>query len=258
MAAKLKILIEGCSNADSVAETGTEKTQPTVTLVKDDGIVMVVDPGTLESQQVLVDALKKENVSVEDVNTVCITHSHLDHYRNIGMFPNAKTLEFFGLWNKNTVDEWQEKFSTNIQIARTPGHDYTDITLFVTTNEGLVAICGDVFWKEDYPHDPEDDAFASDPAELARSRQMILKMADWVIPGHGPMFRVKKGMAADPVLRKKAEQKTDTFCKKCQKPLVITDKCLCRPWLCFKCCECDLDCETCSCAHRARTIKTEF
>ena len=147
MPAEVKILIKGFTNADAVAVTGEEKTQPTITLVRDGKLVMVVDPGILESQQILVDALQKEDLTVEDVNIVCITHSHIDHYRNIGMFPKAKVLEYFGLWAKDGVEDWSKNFSTNIQVLRTPGHDYTGITLFVTTDEGIVAICGDVFWK---------------------------------------------------------------------------------------------------------------
>ena len=67
------------------------------------------------------------------------------------MFSRAKTLEYFGLWKKESVEDWPEQFSPHIQILKTPGHDYTGITLFVTTVEGVVAICGDVFWKENYP-----------------------------------------------------------------------------------------------------------
>ena len=94
MAAEVKILVEGRTNYDSVAEIGQESTSPTISLVKDGKIIMVVDPGVLESQQILVDALAKENLAVVDVNLIFITHSHIDHYRNIGMFPNAKVLEF--------------------------------------------------------------------------------------------------------------------------------------------------------------------
>src|SRR3990167_6569736 len=122
MPAEVKILVEGYTNADSVAETGSEKTCSTVTLIKDNGFVIVVDPGVLENQQVLVDALKKEGLTVKSVNIVCITHSHIDHYRNIGMFPEAKTLEYYGLWDKNTAQDWPEQFSEDIKIIKTPGH----------------------------------------------------------------------------------------------------------------------------------------
>ena len=163
--AEVKVLIEGYTTADT-EEDGDEKTCPTITLVKDKDIVMVVDPGVLETQQMLVDALKKEELTVDDVNIVCLTHSHIDHYRNIGMFPNAKTLEFYGLWDKNTVDDWDEQFTDDIKIIKTPGHDSTGITLLVKTTNGTVAICGDVFWKKDYP---ENDAYADEPEKLKES-----------------------------------------------------------------------------------------
>jgi len=187
--AEVKVLIKGYTTADSKASSGEEKTSPTIALVRDKGIIMVVDPGCLESQQALIDALKKEGLSIKDVNVVCITHSHIDHYMNIGMFPEAKALEFFGLWHKNTVDDWKEQFTEDIKIIKTPGHDKTSITLLVKTAKGIVAICGDVFWKE---NSPAEDPYANNPKKLKETRNKILKLADWIVPGHGDMYKVKK------------------------------------------------------------------
>lgn len=258
MSAEVKILVEGHTNADSASEAGEENTQPTITLVRDGDIIMVVDPGVLPSQQVLVDALKKENLTVEDVNYVCVTHSHFDHYRNVGMFPNAKTLEYWGIWDKNTTGDWDENFTSNIQVFHTPGHDYTSITLFVTTGPeseypGVVAICGDNFWKENYPADPHNDAFASNPEKLEESREVILKMSDWIIPGHGPIYKNNK--TSDSVEESSAPNKNDepkitVICKKCGRQMQQKDKCQCRPWLCFNCCDCGLDCDNCGCNHK--------
>lgn len=254
MSAEVKILIEGCTNADSVAETGEEKIRPTITLVKDDDIVMVVDPGILEDQQILIDALAKEHLSINDVNVVCITHSHIDHYRNIGMFPKAKTLEFYGLWDKDTVKDWREQFSSNIQILRTPGHDRTGITIFVTTDSGAVAICGDVFWKENYPEDPHDDKYASDIKQLEESRTSILKMADWIIPGHAGMYKNERAEEASLAeLRKMTKDKEVKFsnCRKCKRPIIRQqDACICQSWLCYRCCECDMECDLCGCHNK--------
>jgi glyoxylase-like metal-dependent hydrolase (beta-lactamase superfamily II) len=262
MPAEVKILVEGCTNFGSIAEADEEKTQPTITLVQDGNLVMVVDPGILESQQVLVDALKKENLTVKDVNVICITHSHFDHFRNVGMFPKAKTLEYGGLWHKNTVEPWLENFTPNIKVLHTPGHDYTCITLFVTTGSesqhpGVVAICGDVFWKKNYPENPQDDAFASNVERLKESREMILKMADWIIPGHGQIYKNDKN--AVPVKKEDKKEKAKDAnlvlitCKRCGKQMMQKDKCQCRPWLCFECCECGLDCDNCSCSHKNRS-----
>ena len=54
---EVKILVEGYTNADN-GESSVEKTCPTITLIKDTNINMIVDPGVLESQQILIDKLK--------------------------------------------------------------------------------------------------------------------------------------------------------------------------------------------------------
>jgi glyoxylase-like metal-dependent hydrolase (beta-lactamase superfamily II) len=184
---EVKILVQGYTTADSAAPSG-EKTCATITLVRDKNIVMVCDPGVLDSQQILIDALKKEGLAVNDVNYVFITHSHIDHYRNIGMFPNAKTLEYWGIWDGGGVEDWKEDFTEDIKIIKTPGHNYDGLTLLVKTKEGIVAICGDVFWKENYP---EDDPYASAPKKLQESRQRVLELARWIIPGHAGKYKVK-------------------------------------------------------------------
>lgn len=255
MAAEVKILIEGYTNADSGTKTGEERTCPTITLVRDGELIIVVDPGVLKDQQILVDALKNEGLGINDVNTVCTTHSHIDHYRNIGMFPNAQVLDYFGLWNKDTVEDWQEEFSDNIQVLKTPGHDYTGISLIVRTDEGVIAICGDVFWKENYPEYPEDDPYASDHQELKESRRLVLGMADLIVPGHGPMYKTLRNFplnaGKDAKKATSKESKNDLkLCSKCNQPMTNHDKCNCRPWLCYKCCECGIDCDNCSCSHK--------
>ncbi len=257
MSAEVKVLVKGFTNADSVAETGEERTCPTITLIRDGDLIIVVDPGILESQHILIDALRKEGLSVDDVNMVAITHSHIDHYRNIGMFPNAKVLECFGVWDKNTVQDWQEQFTLNIQILRTPGHDDTGITLLVTTRPdsgypGIVAIVGDIFWKENYPKNPIDDKYALNPEKLEQSREMVLEMADWIIPGHGDIYKINKRQiyeGREDVGVVKTEVAT-TICKKCHRQMKPHDRCLCRPWLCHHCCECGLDCDLCGCSHK--------
>ncbi len=186
--AEVKVLIEGYTNADVAEAGGEEKTCATITLIKDKNLIMVVDPGVLDDQNLLVDALKKEGLAVSDVTVVCVTHSHVDHYRNVGMFPGADTLEFYGLWRGGAVEDWKEQFTDDIKIIKTPGHDRTGITLFVKTSQGTVAVCGDVFWKNG---SPVDDPYANDAEQLKESRKMVLANADWIIPGHAGIYKVK-------------------------------------------------------------------
>jgi len=181
----VKILIQGFTSGNS----GEGETCPTITLVRDKNIVMVVDPGVLESQQALVGALQKEGLKLADVNYVFITHSHLDHYRNIGMFEQAKTIEYFGIWNKGFCEDRPDQLTDDIEIIKTPGHNYDALSLLVKTDIGLIAIVGDVFWSQ---RGPRNDPYASNSKKLEESRQKVLDLADYIIPGHGPMFEVKK------------------------------------------------------------------
>lgn len=137
--AEVKVLIPGYFTGDSP----DARTCSTISLIKDGQIIMVVDPGTSKNQEVIIEALKKECLMINDINWVFLTHSHIDHYRNIGMFPNVKTLEYWGIWegDKEAID-WKEQFTDDIKIIKTPGHDKTSITLLVKTDKGVVALLG--------------------------------------------------------------------------------------------------------------------
>jgi len=181
--AEVKILVEGFTSADC---EGEEKTCPTITLVRDENIIMVCDPGTLKSQQILIDALYREGLKVEDVNYVFLTHPHIDHFRNVGMFPNAKVIEYYGVWEEDFVNDRENQLTKDIKIIETPGHNYTSLTLIVNTEKGRIAICGDVFWKENFP---DTDEYADQPEKLKESRKKVLELVDWIIPGHAGMFK---------------------------------------------------------------------
>lgn len=185
--AQVKVLIKGYTSADKPGKK--EITCPTITLVKDGRMIIIVDPGTLINQSVLVKALKKEGLSTSDVNTVFLTHSHIDHFANAGMFSKAAIVEYYGVWKSNFVKDRPVNLTKNIQIIETPGHSFSGLTLLVKTLIGTVAVCGDVFWKENYP---EVDAYADNPKKLKDSRKKVLQLADYIIPGHAGMFKVKK------------------------------------------------------------------
>ena len=103
------------------------------------------------------------------------------------MFPEAKTIEYFGVWDKGLCDDRPKNLTSNIEIIKTPGHNYDALSLLVKTEMGLVAVVGDVFWRENYP---DNDVYASEPEKLKESRKNVLALADYIIPGHGDMFKV--------------------------------------------------------------------
>ncbi len=79
--AKVKVLVEGDTHKDAKRLFGEDRNCATISLVVDKNIVMVVDPGVVDSPQILIDALAKEGLTVNDINFVCVTNSHLPHYK---------------------------------------------------------------------------------------------------------------------------------------------------------------------------------
>jgi len=201
--AEVKVLLKGYLMKDSPTGMGSCSTISLIRTKDFTGkdLIMVVDPGTCLSQNLIRDALKAEGLTCDDVTHVGVTHSHMDHFRNIGMFPNAISVNYDGIWTADECVYSNEddvlQIGEGLKTVKTPGHSYDSITFLVETSESgagagadvSVAICGDVFWQKDYPK-VEDDPYASDRAELVKSRAKVLEMADAVIPGHGEKYAV--------------------------------------------------------------------
>jgi glyoxylase-like metal-dependent hydrolase (beta-lactamase superfamily II) len=74
----------------------------------------------------------------------------------------------------------------------TPGHTSEDLSVLVSTSDGVVAIVGDLFENAD---DQVGDAwtrFSRDPLEQRRHRAAILSRADFIVPGHGDRFATRR------------------------------------------------------------------
>ena len=203
MVAKVKVLVKGYIN---LKNKNKGVGWSTIVLIIDGNKKIIVDPGTTKNQKIILDSLKKEGLTVNDITHVFITHSHLDHYRNLGMFPEAVAVDFWGLWKKDSLyyRQWPKRYSNsewnftkNIQIVKTPGHDYTCLTFFVNGESklkgkkirGIIGICGDVLWKKNFPK-LENEPFATNKALLQKSRKIVIQNSDYIIPGHDDIFKV--------------------------------------------------------------------
>ena len=176
--------------AGHVEETQAgQSVHPSVSLVRDGDLVVVVDPGILSDPALLTDALTERGVGVDDVTHVFVTHHHLDHTRNIGMFPTALVVDVDSvydgsLWLGHDGDGYH--LSDDVFVIETPGHAQECAALVVRTEQGTVVLTH-AWWFADMT--PEQDPLAWDQAALDRSRARILAIADVVVPGHGPAFR---------------------------------------------------------------------
>ena len=193
--AEVKVLIEGYAKS-----TGGEefRASPTTTLIKDSGKLILVDPGA--NKQKLLDALKKAGLKPEEINLIFLTHYHIDHLLNIRLFPNKDILDGGTIYRDDEEIGISGKIpNTNIKIIPTPGHSSEHVSLLVETEKGKVCIAGDLWWWEDGKQKTDKksllnakDMFAKDKKALLKSRKKILGIADYIIPGHGKMFEVKK------------------------------------------------------------------
>ncbi|MCG2690330.1 MBL fold metallo-hydrolase, partial [Candidatus Parcubacteria bacterium] len=146
--------------------------------------------------------LEKEGLQLKDINIIFLTHYHLDHLLNIRLFPDKDIYDGDTINRGDKIIPFDGKIipKTKIQIIKTPGHAFEHCSLLVKTNEGNIIIAGDVWWwwnEEKQKIDKKSllsrkDPFVKDTNTLRKSRQKLLSLADFIIPGHGEMFKVEK------------------------------------------------------------------
>lgn len=162
---------------------------------------IIVDTMTTWDGQKLLSALNKHNLTPDDIQWVVCTHGHSDHVGCNYLFHNARHVVGFCYSHKDSYFDHDFSSGTElvieegVKIVPTPGHTLQDVTVIVdSADKGVVAITGDLFEREE---DIEDasiwKAAGCDSEELQeKNRKMILEIADWIVPGHGPMFKVVK------------------------------------------------------------------
>ena len=78
------------------------------------------------------------------------------------------------------------EIASGIKVLRTPGHTEEDASLVVETEQGTYVLTH--LWS--FPDiKPGEDPLAWNQESLDKHREKILKIADWIIPGHGNMVK---------------------------------------------------------------------
>jgi glyoxylase-like metal-dependent hydrolase (beta-lactamase superfamily II) len=192
----IKNLIEGYVREDGADEYASSS----VTLIRDGDLNILVDVGM--DRERLLSALNNENLMLVDIDFVVLTHTHLDHCLLAGIFENAKVLDVSSMYSfDGKITDHSGKIpGTDIEIIPTPGHDHQHAAVVAKTDEfGVVAIVADLFWWEDGQEQKTDrmslinlkDPYLNDGVILRISREKILKIADYIVPGHGKPFKLQ-------------------------------------------------------------------
>lgn len=193
--AEVKILIEGYAEKTKDGWLAS----PSTVLIKDGGLNIIADPGS--NKKLLLKKLAEEKLKPEDIDLVFVTHYHLDHTLNIRIFPDCDVLDVDEINRDDKMFEYSGKIpKTSIEVIPTPGHAYEHASLLAKTDKGNIVVAGDLFWwrtneeqKIDYKSLVEkEDSYVKNKDEIKKSREKILKVADFIIPGHGKMFKVEK------------------------------------------------------------------
>jgi len=193
--AEIKILIEGYAKAVDKGWIASS----TCCLILSDGKKIITDPGC--NRKKLLVALDKENLSVHDIDYVFLSHKHPDHILLAGLFDNAKYITFDAnsIYDNDLLVEFDKNvLGKDVEIIDTPGHVLEHISLVVNTSKGKFAVAGDVIWwmdreKQIFNINQKDQSQAKgmNMKNLIESRKKLLSMADYIIPGHGKMFKIK-------------------------------------------------------------------
>ena len=175
----------------------------TCTLVRDSasGIKVLVDTMGPWDQQKLIQLLNSKVLEPKDIDYVVGTHGHPDHVGNLNLFTACdKHILGFSVYHKDqyVMHPFEEGtpliLSPNIQVIPTPGHTMSCVSLLVTQagDLGTIVVAGDLFENEQDLTDDEiwKDAGSEDSELQMKNRIKVLSLADYIIPGHGDMFRV--------------------------------------------------------------------
>ena len=171
----------------------------TVTLIESNQKKIIIDPGC--NRKRLLEELSKNNLKTTDIDFVILTHNHTDHILLAGIFENAKVLDDSEIYTNDKQIEHHNKIpETDIEIIKTPGHDMFYCSVLVNDEKlGNVVVGGDLFWWSDGEEQKTDkesliehkDIYVKNKKQITESRKKILEIADYIIPGHGNMFKVK-------------------------------------------------------------------
>jgi glyoxylase-like metal-dependent hydrolase (beta-lactamase superfamily II) len=193
---KVKVLIEGYAKETKKGWLASSST----TLIEDSGKKIIVDPGI--NRKLLFKKLQKEGLTPDDIDIVFMTHYHPDHAFLASIFEKAIVVDGETIYEADKESEYENKIpGTNLEVLSSPGHAEEHTVLLAKTDKGKVVIAADVFWWKDEEKQQTDDVgvlinkkdpFTTNREALKASRRKVLEIADWIVPGHGRMFKNPK------------------------------------------------------------------
>jgi len=183
-------------------ETYTIYKKGSVSLIRSKGRNILFDVGNVGQFMDIKRGLMNSHCG--KIDSIVYSHGHSSHYENRLLIKNAAMTvvgDFIAQGSISSASSLHkgERFflynDPNLEVIQTPGHtSKSDISLVVRNvpEKGTVVLSGDTFL---YQNDENDFAeFAEDVEKQKESRKKIVCLADFILPGHGPIFQVTPDM----------------------------------------------------------------
>ncbi|KAL4220380.1 hypothetical protein ACF0H5_020784 [Mactra antiquata] len=176
---------------------GIQKACGSITLLKGARNV-IVDTGNPWDKDLIIEELQRSGLTPSDIHYVVCTCAHTDKAGNLNVFDKAVCIMAGGVSHRGHhfrhgfCEGIPYEIDDDIEVVSTPGHTGSDVSVIVrNTKHGTVAVTGDLFERledlEDFTLWQEN---SENPEAQQYNRMEVLKFADTIIPGHGPMFAV--------------------------------------------------------------------
>lgn len=203
------ILKEGYS---SFSDNGNCRAGCTATLVKtgDNENILVDTLGPWERDELIACLASKGGIQPHDVTVMIGTHHHIDHIGNLNLFTGAKLMvagqdrihrdEYISIFPDTESLSTPYPIANGVKLWATPGHTDFCVSLVVEKVKNFdmstVAIVGDLFEnKSDLNREYIWlQAGSVDAEEQRKSRRFILSMVEYIVPGHGNIFKVSDAL----------------------------------------------------------------
>ncbi|XP_048747316.1 metallo-beta-lactamase domain-containing protein 1-like [Ostrea edulis] len=188
------VLKEGYSKAEG---PGQQRACGSISLIKGPKNI-IVDTGNPWDRDNILNGLKQNGLSPENIQYCVCTHGHSDHVGNLNLFCNAVHILSYDIC---IGDQYQMhdfkmgipyEIDDDVEVVPTPGHTGTDISVIVSnTDLGTVAVTGDLFECLEDLEEPSLWQDNSENPEIQEQQRIeVLRKADYIVPGHGKMFKV--------------------------------------------------------------------
>ncbi|NHN32966.1 MBL fold metallo-hydrolase [Paenibacillus agricola] len=195
-----KVLIQGQLSTNKYRYPNEKKEIIcSTTLIEGNGIRIIVDPGWRDEP--LLEQLKQENLTTDQIDILYLTHMHADHIRSSRLFPNARLLA-----PAKELENWKHKISEadrdileraepvqgqiyeDIAIIETPGHTMGHTSVLFQSDGRRILVAADAVLCIEYYEHREVHVISEDMELAKQTIDRIKTLADFIIPGHDAPF----------------------------------------------------------------------